>query len=371
MDGMVSTCPRCQVPLPQASAARCPSCGAVLGSSGSLGGTGWESWVSALISLVLHAALMVLLGILTVGQTSESLPTYEVRLGELPAEQLTEQESEVMAELAEPTVEQQPMSELLVEVELPTTAIDAGGDSVAAITTPSASGSVAEVQFDVGLPGASGGGGDWEGLIQTLRRNGLDIVIVFDSTGSMAGEIDEVKRQIERIFQTLVRLVPKTRVSLCTYRDYGDDYVVKGVELTNDLQRLVVFLREVYADAGGDMPEAVHEGLAWAITKNSFRPPARKVILLFGDAPPHAEHLQTCLKLAGDFRRQHQGIVSTITCRSVGRLPEFDLIAKSGGGEAFTTADERQIITQLMVLVFGSRHREKVIEAFRLMERRR
>lgn len=44
INAMVSTCPRCQVPLPQAAAPRCPSCGAVLGSAGSLGDTGWESW---------------------------------------------------------------------------------------------------------------------------------------------------------------------------------------------------------------------------------------------------------------------------------------------------------------------------------------
>ena len=40
-----------------------------------------------------------------------------------------------------------------------------------------------------------------------------------------------------------------------------------------------------------------------------------------------------------------------------------------GGGEAFLTTDERQIMTQLMVLVFGSRYREKVVEAFRLLGR--
>ena len=43
----------------------------------------------------------------------------------------------------------------------------------------------------------------------------------------------------------------------------------------------------------------------------------------------------------------------------------------SAEGEAFVTADERQIMTQLIVLVFGSRHRAKVMEAFKLLDERR
>ena len=47
------------------------------------------------------------------------------------------------------------------------------------------------------------------------------------------------------------------------------------------------------------------------------------------------------------------GVVSTVTCRRSVRLPEFEEIAQMGGGEAFLTSDERQIMTQLLILVFG------------------
>ena len=49
-------------------------------------------------------------------------------------------------------------------------------------------------------------------------------------------------------------------------------------------------------------------------------------------------------------------------------MPEFYEIAAAGGGEAFLSTDQRQIMTQLMVLVFGSKHRQKVLEAFKLLE---
>ena len=214
-----------------------------------------------------------------------------------------------------------------------------------------------------------GGGGSFEGVVGQLRKSGLDIVICFDSTGSMSGEINQVKQQIERIGQTLLTLVPKARLSVCTFRDHGDEFVVKGLPLTSSIQDVSSYLARIEAGGGGDHPEAVEEGLYWSASENRFRPTARKVILLFGDAPPHEEKLKRCLAIAGDFRQQHKGIVSTVTCRNDRPLPEFYQIAVAGGGESFLTSDQRQIMTQLMVLVFGSQHRQKVIEAFKLLER--
>jgi Mg-chelatase subunit ChlD len=183
----------------------------------------------------------------------------------------------------------------------------------------------------------------------------------------MSGEIDQVKRQIERIGSTLTTLVPKARISVCTYRDLGDEYVTKGLPLTGSIQDVQDYLSRISAGGGGDHPEAVDEGIYWSLNQNQYRPNARKVILVFGDAPPHPNKLARCLDLADEFRKS-KGIVSTITCHSDEPMKEFYEIAKSGGGEAFLARDQRQIMTQLMVLVFGSRHREKVIEAFKLLE---
>jgi hypothetical protein len=125
----------------------------------------------------------------------------------------------------------------------------------------------------------------------------------------------------------------------------------------------------VEADAGGDLPEAVDKGMEWTMTNNAFTPQARKVILIFGDAPPHREKQKFCESIATSFRETQKGIVSTVTCRSSTPMPEFYAIANAGGGEAFLTTDNKQIMTQLMVLVFGSRHRDKVVEALKLTEK--
>jgi hypothetical protein len=228
--------------------------------------------------------------------------------------------------------------------------------------------------FDLGMVSVGGGtegGGGWEGMVQRLRRSGLEIVIVFDSTGSMGGEINEVKKQVRRIGNALLKLVPKTRISIVTYRDEASGYVVLEpiLPLTGDIQLVDQYLDPIHANGGGDHEEAVQAGLRAAIEQNEFRSGSRKVVLLFGDAPPHARDQAECLRLAQDFNKQNKGVVSTVTCRNRSRLKEFVEIAQVGGGEAFLTTDEQQIVTQLMVLVFGSQYRGKVIEAFELMEK--
>lgn len=213
---------------------------------------------------------------------------------------------------------------------------------------------------------AAGGQESFEELVNRLKQEGLDITLTFDSTGSMGGEIQQVKQQIERIGSLLIRLVPKTRISICTYRDRGDKFLATGLPLTENLSEVAAFLEPITAEGGGDEPEAVQAGLRWAIEHNTYRRQARKMILIFGDAPPHASAQTECLKLASDFRRVG-GIVSTVTCRSARRLEPFVEIAQLGGGESFLTSNEREIMSQLVVLVFGSEHRAKVLELFQLM----
>jgi HEAT repeat protein len=217
----------------------------------------------------------------------------------------------------------------------------------------------------------------FENKLEGLRTHGLDVVITFDSSSRMGPELDEVKRKIRRISNALKIMVPGVRVGICTYRDFGDDYVVKGLALTDNPRTVDDYLQPVAAAGGGAEAHAVHEGLLWSIQKNHFRTDARKVILLFGDTRPYPQHLRVCTSLADQFRRQQHGIVSTVTCRRLGagadavepsKLPEFAEIARAGGGESFVLADQKGLMQQLLVMVFGNEHRDRVLEVYRLLE---
>jgi len=327
--------------------------------------SGWlGSSISGLVSLVFHMLLVLVLAYCSWELGSEGIGE-EVLIGTLPTQSLDEtQEDELKSEeVARDETEQ---IEEMVHPPSPDDSSELSTDDFRFTPTSPSGGDGGA--FDLGTVSiGQGGGGTWDGMIRDLRRHGLDIVIAFDSTDSMGGEIRQVKAQIESIGNTLVTLVPKARISICTYRDAGDEYVVKGLPLTGDIRQVSDYLVDIRAGGGADHPEAVQEGLRWAVESNDFRPRARKVILLFGDAPPHPQDKTTCLRIASDFNRQHKGVVSTVTCHSPRRLPDFVEIAEVGGGESFLTSDRRQIMTQLMVLVFGSKYRGKVVEAFRLM----
>ena len=332
-----------------------------------------ENSISFLTSLVFHMLLFLIFAPISWEEIGSGGGGQDVWIGDLASRKLAKPQADEFAAVAEPAPKTDPAEEEMLEVVPPLEpSDDSEPEARVAVVAPSLSGSNSgtEGSFDLGTVSAGGGdAGNWNGFVQNLRQSGLDIVICFDSTGSMGGEIREVKEQIRRIGEALFKLIPKTRISICTYRDAGDEYVAKGLPLTDDLQEVERYLAGIEADAGGDRPEAVHAGLRWSVENNRFRPAARKVILLFGDAPPHRQNLQECLTIASDFARQQKGIVSTVTCRLGVRLSEFEQIAQMGGGEAFLTSDERQIMTQLMVLVFGSRYREKVIDALRLLGR--
>lgn len=223
----------------------------------------------------------------------------------------------------------------------------------------------------IGGPGAGRGHGgasssSFRDMIDDAREYGLDIVIAMDTTGSMGGEIETVKKRIVSIGGALLEKVPEARISIVSYKDHGDDYVVKGVSLTSDVADMQRFLLKLKAGGGGDPPEAVEEGLRWSIENNEFRPSARKVILLFGDRPPHEDDHAYCLSLIKSFRDQQNGIVSTITCRQNYPIPHFAEMARFGGGEAFILKDSRRIMEELLVLLFGNRHRKDVVEFFEL-----
>lgn len=115
----------------------------------------------------------------------------------------------------------------------------------------------------------------------------IDIVFALDTTGSMSDEITLVRRLVWDLANGLVlgQPSPSLRLALVRYRDKGDAYVVKVTPLTRDLDAVHKVLMGTRAGGGGDYPEHVSIALHHAV-KQSWRPAARKMIFLIGDAPP-------------------------------------------------------------------------------------
>jgi len=207
--------------------------------------------------------------------------------------------------------------------------------------------------------------------VQTMREGGLDIVFVFDSTSSMAEVLRQVKYKIENLVSVFKQLVPTARIGLVTYRDADQAFVTRSHPLSHGTISLNSFLRQIQAEGGGDFAEAVDEGLRVAIQEMKWRPKAKKIIVLMGDAPPHAGAVTACTRLVVQFRKEMNGMVSILdtsldTFKPSAQfaaeyhatervLPDFRLLADLGGGEAARLTDVERVIRQMVVMVFGSR----------------
>src|SRR5204863_8474991 len=124
----------------------------------------------------------------------------------------------------------------------------------------------------------------------------VEVAFVLDTTGSMGGLIDGAKRKIWSIATAIVDSNPDAdiRMGLVAYRDIGDDYVTKKVDLTRDIQDLYANLLELKARGGGDWPESVNEALDVAVNKLKWTTggDTRRIVFLVGDAPPHMDYAQ-------------------------------------------------------------------------------
>ena len=121
----------------------------------------------------------------------------------------------------------------------------------------------------------------------------LDIIFLLDATGSMADEIEQLRTTIDNVAQRLDDLPsrPNVRLGLTHYRDQGDAYVSETFDLTGDIDDFREALNEVQADGGGDIPEALDEGLADAMNIPTWRATdsTTQIIFIVADAPPQVE----------------------------------------------------------------------------------
>ena len=161
-----------------------------------------------------------------------------------------------------------------------------------------------EVQVRDGKSGARGAAllqrGQKHQLQVTLADAGrtppkpqLDIAFLIDATGSMADEIDKLKRSMRAVAEQIAHLPsqPDVCYGLVAYRDRGDAFFVRGADFTNDLPAFQQQLAQLRADGGGDMPEALNEALHTAVHRLSWRGHGTaRMVLLVADAPPHLDY---------------------------------------------------------------------------------
>ncbi|HZP41497.1 MAG TPA: vWA domain-containing protein [Candidatus Binatia bacterium] len=254
--------------------------------------------------------------------------------------------------------------------------------------------------------GLGGGGGSGVSLgspfskyVGGLRKVGLDVALVVDSTGSMQNIIDELKERLDLLTVTMQRLVPTARIGAVAYRDRDDQnvataprksesFVVKWTDLTFNSKKVQSFLDGIVAEGGGDWEEAVKDGVDCAMHQLKWRADAKKVIIVIGSSPPHERDGPALQKLLAGWRAKG-GVVSTVDVslplheeherklhrwlygeelQQVSPLPEFyqalrdsfGEIARKGGGDMIAMGQEGALARHLLALTFGPRWEKDV-----------
>lgn len=128
-----------------------------------------------------------------------------------------------------------------------------------------------------------------EGAEALPEQPRLDVLFLLDATGSMGDEIAQIQQTIISIADRIDQFSPRPalRFGLVAYRDHGDEFVTRTYDFTPDVATFEELLLSVYADGGGDEPEALNEGLHEAMNAVTWSDDAVRLVFLIADAPPH------------------------------------------------------------------------------------
>jgi hypothetical protein len=118
----------------------------------------------------------------------------------------------------------------------------------------------------------------------------IEVVVSFDTTGSMYPCITQVRRVVKEMVSNLFKDIPDLRMGIIAHGDYCDGKnCINQLALTDDEDDIKQFVTNVKATSGGDSPECyemvLHQSRSFKWTAG-----AKKVLVLIGDDVPHEKN---------------------------------------------------------------------------------
>lgn len=122
----------------------------------------------------------------------------------------------------------------------------------------------------------------------------LDMVIAFDTTGSMSSYIGAVKNHVTELVPKLFKANPNLKLGIVAFGDYYDmpskDNFGKAYQvlnLTNDEKKIINFVKKAKNTYGGDFEEFYELVIKKIVEETDWREGSTKAVLLIADAVPH------------------------------------------------------------------------------------
>lgn len=122
----------------------------------------------------------------------------------------------------------------------------------------------------------------------------LDMVIAFDTTGSMASYIEAVRHEVAELVPRLFKENENLRLGIVAFGDYCDmnnahDFgkAYQCLMPTDNENDIIRFIKESQNTSGGDGDEFYELVIKKIVEETPWREDATKAILLISDADPH------------------------------------------------------------------------------------
>jgi len=154
----------------------------------------------------------------------------------------------------------------------------------------------------------------------------------------MGGLIDGAKQKIWAICNQIAggKPTPDLKVGLVAFKDRGDEYITKVLDLSTDLDAIHGELKKFTAAGGGDAPESVNQALDDAVNKVKWSTDKKtlRIIFLVGDAPPHMDYPDDVKYPVSCKKAVEKGIIiNTVQCGTDPECTRYwkDIASKSEG----------------------------------------
>ena len=122
----------------------------------------------------------------------------------------------------------------------------------------------------------------------------LDMVIAFDTTGSMAAYIDAVRMEVAELIPRLFKDNENLRLGIVAFGDYCDmanahefGNAYQCLMPTNNENDIIKFVKETKDTSGGDGDEFYELVIKKIVEETPWRENSTRAILLISDAEPH------------------------------------------------------------------------------------
>jgi hypothetical protein len=130
-----------------------------------------------------------------------------------------------------------------------------------------------------------------ESFVKSAYSSNVEIIFSFDTTGSMASCLDQVRQKVSETVNKLMKDIPNIRIGIISHGDYCDDsgnHTISKLDFVDksEVDKIVSFVKTVKATGGGDAPEAYELALRDA-RGFSWTEGYSKALVVIGDEVPH------------------------------------------------------------------------------------